>query len=156
MPESALLFASMRRRNEISTREGIVRTKETRWLREFLSFATVSIPVNSTAPEVNGENRKRCRENALRNGRYRGPADYLRADVISAWAYAFGGQREHAGPRAHPLSAISGLDSSIARLDSWGRFLKFQLLPISYGLPVEFHRSVSPHCWPRRQLGQTG
>lgn len=47
--------------------------------------------------------------------------------------------------RGGPPSAISGLDSSsIARLDSWGRFFKFQLLPISYRLPVEFHRSVSP------------
>lgn len=56
---------------------------------------------------------------------------------------------EGRGERRGPLSAISGLDSSIARLDSWGRFFKFQLLPISYGLPVEFHRSVSPHCCAR-------
>lgn len=55
-------------------------------------------------------------------------------------------------PRAPPFLLFRhGLDSSIARLDSWGGFLKFQLLPISYGLPVEFHRSVSPHCCPRRR-----
>lgn len=48
------------------------------------------------------ENRKRRRENALRKWSLPGAlADYLRADVISAWAYASGGRREDT--RSNPL-----------------------------------------------------
>ncbi|KAK2579863.1 hypothetical protein KPH14_007546 [Odynerus spinipes] len=87
--------------------------------------------------------------------------DYSGADVISAWACAFsrGGNAKSGDdergmvpglcrvlfspPPSHSFSPFfpfpTSLDSpSIGELDSWDGFLEFQVVPISYGLPLKF------------------